>query len=295
MTTVLLFGASGFIGGPVRAAMAADPRITTLVCPGRDRCDLIGGTVADLVGLVGATAPDVVVNCAGRLAGTPSELMLGNAVVAAKLVEAVSAAAPGARLVRIGSAGEYGPVRHGQAVAEDDPTAPVGDYGVSHLAGTLVVRLAAEAGRVDGVVLRVFNPIGPGCGTENLLGRAAARIREARAAGADEIALGPLSAYRDFVDTRDVATAVVAAAMVPTVTHRILNVGSGRAVTARAAVGSLARAAGFTGTVTERGTGSARSAAVDYMRANTDRIGAVLGGARARPDGSTKAIWDAVG
>ena len=295
MTRVLLFGSSGFIGGPVRAAMAADPRVTELICPGRDRHDLVGGSVADLVALVRETAPDAVVNCAGRLSGTGAELMLGNAVVTAKLIEAVAAAAPLARLVRLGSAGEYGPVAFGHAVGEDEPTAPVSDYGISHLAATQLLRLAAESGRVDGVVLRVFNPIGPGCGEENLLGRAAARLRAAMAAGADQIVLGPLTAHRDFVDTRDVATAVLAAALAPAVGQRVLNVGSGRAVAARAAVDSLARAAGFAGTVIEHGAGSARSAAVDYIRADIGRIGAAIGWTPVHDlDGSTKAIWEQI-
>ena len=36
---VLLFGASGFIGRHIREALAADPRISELICLGRDRYD----------------------------------------------------------------------------------------------------------------------------------------------------------------------------------------------------------------------------------------------------------------
>lgn len=292
MTRVLLFGASGFLGGPVRAALAAHPRVTELTCPGRDRYDLISGDLADLVDLVRQTAPDVVVNCAGRLAGSGVDLMLGNAVVTAKLIEAVAVAVPGARLIRLGSAGEYGRVPPGTAVGEDDPARPVGEYGVSHLAATDLVRLACAAGRVDGLVLRVFNPIGPGASTENLLGRAAERMRQALRTGADTITLGPLGAYRDFVDTRDVATAICAAVVAPALAYRVLNVGSGRAVLVRDAVAALASAAGFPGSIVERGTGSTRSAVVSYIRADITRIEAALGWTPVYTlDASVKAIW----
>ena len=293
MTRVLLFGASGFIGGPVRAALAADPKITALTCPGRDRYDLITGDLRDLVDLVAEVNPDVVVNCAGRLAGNAVELMLGNAVVTAKLIEAIMAVVPGARLIRLGSAGEYGQVPVGQPVSEDSHAAPVGEYGLSHLAGTELIRLASAAGRVDGLALRVFNPIGPGTGAENLLGRAAIRLGEALRTGANQITLGPLAAYRDFVDTRDVATAVLAAVLAPALAYRVLNVGSGRAVTARAAVEALAAAAGFTGSIVERGTGSVRSASVGYICADISRIGAALGWAPTHAlDETVKAIWN---
>jgi NDP-hexose 4-ketoreductase len=294
MTRVLLFGASGFLGGPIRSALDDDSRITDLTCLGRDRCDLVTGSLADLVEVLRDIGPDVVVNAAGRLTGDGVELMVGNAVVTAKLIEAIAIAAPGIRLVRLGSAGEYGQVPRGRAVGEDDPADPVGEYGLSHLTATRLVCLASHAGRVDGLALRVFNPVGAGCGGENLLGRAAARLKEALGTGADRIVLGPLGAYRDFVDTRDVATAVVSAVVAPALAYRVLNVGSGRAVTARHAVELLARTAGFTGRIVEHDQGSVRSATVGYIRADITRIGAALGWAPGCDlETSIKAIWDA--
>jgi nucleoside-diphosphate-sugar epimerase len=293
MTRVLLFGASGFIGGPVKSALATDPRITSLESPGRAQYDLIGGSLGDLVELIRMAEAEVVVNCAGRLSGTAAELMLGNAVVTAKLVEAIATVAPGTRFVRLGSAGEYGVVPRGQAVAEDAPTVPVGAYGVSHLAATSLVCLASASGQVDGVVLRAFNPIGAGCGDENLLGRAARRIQAAQSEGANRVVLGPLGAFRDFVDTRDVASAVVAAVVAPRLGYRVFNVGSGTAVPVRQAVSELAAMAGYTGTIVERGSGSSRSAAVNYIRADTTRLRSDLGWKPAYSlRSSVAAIWN---
>jgi nucleoside-diphosphate-sugar epimerase len=292
MKRVLLFGSSGFIGGRVRAALAAADRVGEVVCPGRDRHDLVHGDVAGLTALVAEVVPDAVVCCVGALTGSDEDLVRANTTVAAKLLAAVATAAPAARLVRLGSAGEYGVVPHGRSVAENDRTEPVSAYGVSHLAGTRLFALAGESGRVDAVSVRVFNPIGAGQPAENVLGRAASRLREALATGSAEMTLGPLGAYRDFVDVRDVAALVRAVVLAPEVPGRVYNAGSGRAVTVRVAVGLLAAEAGWTGAIREAGAGPQRSAAVDWIRADVTRAAHDLGWAPGQDlAASIKDVW----
>jgi nucleoside-diphosphate-sugar epimerase len=287
MTRVLLFGSSGFIGRHIRDALAVSAE---LVCPGRDRHDLVGGDRADLAALVRETAPDAVVSCVGALGGSDEELIRANTLVAAKLLGAVAEAAPGARLVRLGSAGEYGRVPHGQSVAEEDRTEPVGAYGISHLAGT---RLFA-VGPADAVSIRVFNPIGAGQPAENVLGRAVRRIREALETKAAAITLGPLGAYRDFVDVQDVAALVRSAVLAPELPSRVYNCGSGRAVTVREAVRLLAERAGWRGEIREAGSGPSRSAAVDWIQADIARARVELGWQPAHDLAtSIKNIWAA--
>jgi nucleoside-diphosphate-sugar epimerase len=284
---VLLFGSSGFIGGHVKEALGTTGE---LVCPGRARHDLVNGDRAGLVELIRETAPDAVVSCVGALGGSDEDLVRANTLVAAKLVEAVAEAAPGARLVRLGSAGEYGAVPHGHAVAETDRTEPVGAYGISHLAGTRLFAL----GRVDAVSIRVFNPIGAGQPAENVLGRAVLRIREALETRASEITLGPLGAYRDFVHVRDVAALVRAVVLTPSLPSRIYNCGSGHAVRVRTAVDLLAGQAGFRGAIRQAGGGPSRSAAVDWIQADISRARAELGWSPAHDLAtSVKDIWEA--
>ncbi|GAB2577603.1 snoG protein [Paractinoplanes abujensis] len=274
---ILLLGSSGFIGRHVRHALAD---AGDLICPGRDRYDLINGELDDLRALVRVERPDAVVCCVGALTGTPGELMRANAMVAAKLLES----APDARLVRLGSAGEYGAVPEGHAVAEDDRLEPVGAYGVSHAAGTRLFALASNT-----VSLRVFNPIGAGQPAENVLGRVAAQLR----AGHTELSLGPLGAYRDFVDVRDVASLIRAVVVADDVPHPVYNAGSGRAVTVREAVEMLAREAGFTGEIKEQGAGPQRSAAVTWIQADITRAAKDLGWAPAHNlSASIKSIWE---
>jgi nucleoside-diphosphate-sugar epimerase len=291
---VLLFGASGFIGAHVRSVLSADARIGAVVCPGRATVDLIDGDAGTLSDVLRDVAPDAVVSCVGRLGGTGAELIRGNTLTAAKLVEAVAEAATSARLVRLGSAGEYGVVPHGHTVSEDDPAAPVAAYGVSHLAGTRLFELAGLSGRVDAVSLRVFNPIGAGVSEENLLGRAAGRLRSALDAGAGEVTLGPLGPYRDFIDVQDLASLMLAVVTAPEVPHRVINAGSGRAVTAREAVRLLAVEAGYTGLIREQGAAQQRSAAVDWIQAGIDRARDGFGWAPVHElTESIKDIWSA--
>lgn len=300
MGRVLIFGGSGFLGRHAVSALIGDRRTTDLVSAGRTapdgpgtvRHDLVTGDTADLADLLTRVRPDAVVCCAGRLSGTDADLVRGNVLVTAKLLDAVAAARPDARLVLLGSAAEYGVVPFGQPVAEDAPTVPVSAYGITRLASTRLAALAAAAGRVDAVVLRVFNPIGPGLPDDNLLGRAAARLRAALAAGDGHIALGPLGACRDFVDVRDVGAAIAAAALAGRVEERILNVGSGVATPARTAVTLLRRVARYGGEVREADPAPARSGAVDWIAADITRAGRELAWApRYDLPAAVRSIW----
>ena len=265
MTRVLVVGARGFLGGHVVTALRADPRVAALLQPGRDELDPVAMPVDDVVEALRSHGTDVVVSCAGRLDGTAEELLTANTLSAAKLIDA--ARTHPFRLVRIGSAGEYGPVTAGRPVTERDPARPVGAYGITHLAATQLLEAAHRSGALVGTTLRVFNPIGPAMAAGTVLGRATAQLREAVATGADSIRLGPLSAYRDFVDVRDVGSALVQAAFAADPVP-VVNVAGGQAHLVRDAVATLASKAGFTGRVLEEEPAQARSQGVDWIQAD---------------------------
>lgn len=272
-TRILLFGSTGLLGRQIHAALTADAVVTA---PTRADCDLATTGVAELARLLAAVRPDVVVNCAGRTVGDNAELIRIHLLAVAALAEAMADVVPGTRLVRIGSAAEYGVVPSGRPVGEDDPARPVSPYGFSHLAATQFGELVSTDGRVEVVTLRVFNPVGPGLPADSALGRAAALLRRG---GRSPLAVRLLDTVRDFVDLRDIAAAVRAAALATRLPHRLFNVGSGRPVGVRDAVTCLARAAGHSG---ELGTGEFsptvnRSAAVPWMCADISRARQVLG------------------
>lgn len=299
---VLLFGASGFIGTQVGAALDRDPRAGRVIRarrqrPGRPAAgwishDLLAGGTDELAALVRGVRPDAVINCTGRLSGDTAQLVEANVLVTARMIEATAREAPTARLIVVGSAAEYGRTPYGSHVDEDHPPSPIAPYGVTRLASTQLVRLAVSGQRLDAAVLRVFNPIGPGTPAENLLGRAAASMRAALEAGRETVVLGPLDAYRDFVDIRDVATAITAAALADQVKEPVLNVGSGRPVRCREAVSMMAGVAGFTGRIVETDPPSGRSGAVDWSAADVSRLERSLGWrARYGLRASVEATW----
>ena len=275
---VLIIGASSFLGGHVlREASASGHEVVTAGRSGvpasasHHRLDLAADGPSRIAGVIGAIAPDAVINCAGATAGSPDVLAAANMTAVYALVTAMLELRSLARLVQIGSAAEYGRTREGIPVAESVSPQPASVYGATKLAGTRLVELARTAG-LDAVVLRVFNVVGAGAPEDSMPGRAAVLLRQAMARGTD-IRLGPLDAVRDFVDARDVADAVLAAATAPVLPHSIINIGSGRGVVSRALVRELLAISGYEATVHEDAPGSARSAALPWMQADITRAG----------------------
>ena len=251
---IMVIGASGFLGRHVAAAAtAAGLDVITAgrsAAPGAQlRLDLSSEPPAQIAAVLAEQAPDVVVNCAGATRGDIATLADANITATAALVTALRQTGRSIRLVHLGSAAEYGPSPPGEAVAESAPARPASPYGAAKLAGTRLVELGRLTG-LDAVVLRVFNPVGPGAPDSILPGRVAAQLRQAAADGGG-LRLGPLDAVRDFVDARDVADAVLAAALAPSLPAAVINVGSGTGTPVRKMVAELVSISGYDGSVTE--------------------------------------------
>jgi NDP-hexose 4-ketoreductase len=278
----LLLGATGYLGSHVHTRLAADPGVTVLPA-GRSgdvlRVDLAATSPGELWSLLRETAPDVVVNCAGVTGGGAVAMAAGNVVAVANLLAAMDRHGRPIRLVHLGSAAEYGVVPDGRPVPETFPAEPVSAYGMSKLAGTELVLAARRHGR-SATVLRVFNPIGPGTPATLLPGRLVATLRRAAETG-ERARLGRLDGYRDFVDARDVATAVHAA-ITTDQAPGVLNVGSGQATALRELAEMAARAAGVQAPL-EDAAGSPRSAAVTWQQADIGATVASLGWRPAHP------------
>lgn len=306
---LLVVGAGGFLGTHVRRAFrtaglhdvgfvsasagAAGADAAETVGGRWHRLDLSNADRTSLGAVIRAERPDVVVNCSGVTHGDAVRLVRGNVVLVGELLAAIADGAAGIRFVHLGSSAEYGAVPSGLAIDEATPPNPVTSYGITKLAGTELVVAGGRAGSVDGVVLRIFNPIGSGMTPDSLPGRAASALHGAIAAGERRIELGSLDGHRDFVDAADVADAVVSAATAPgRLGPRILNVGSGRATRARDLVAELAAVAGFEGEITEDDASSPRSSAVPWQQADISAIASVLAWRpRRRLTESIAAVW----
>ncbi|MFD5813291.1 NAD-dependent epimerase/dehydratase family protein [Streptomyces sp. NPDC127038] len=293
---ILVLGFSGYLGGHVAGHLRTLSGVRVLG-GGRSPAAEFGIDLATdhrerLATTLAAAAPDAVINCAGATGGDAVTLAEVNSRGPAVLCAALREAAPAARLIHLGSAAEYGPGVRDTGTTESDATRPLTPYGATKLAGTVTVSTSG----LDTVVLRVGNPVGPGAPATGLPGRIAGLLR---AAGPDPdavIRLGDLSAYRDFVDVRDVARAAVAAATVPGQLPRVLNIGGGKAVPVRELVNGLARIAGFRGRIEENGGGSARSGDVSWQCSDITAAEAALGWRPALTlDDSLSALWAASG
>ena len=270
---LMVIGASGFLGAHVRhRASAAGIDVVTAGRSGlpdsarHEPVDLAGDDPDRIAAMLEDVAPDAVVNCAGATAGGPDVMVAANADGAYALAKAMLLTKAPLRLVHLGSAAEYGRTEPGVPITERMLPRPGAIYGATKLAGTRLVELARTAG-LDAVVLRVFNPIGPGAPQSSLPGRLAADLRRAPGHGTD-VRLRSLDAVRDFVDARDVADAVLAAVTAPVLPHPVLNIGSGRGVPVRAMVNELLAISGCAGTVHEDAPGLSRSADIPWQQAD---------------------------
>jgi NDP-hexose 4-ketoreductase len=297
---LLIVGASGYLGSHIRArAIGAGMDVVTAGrspvpdSPHHECLDIATGTARGITAVISQTTPDVIVNCAGATAGSPDVLAATNLSGTYYLTEAMLAARKPPRLIHLGSAAEYGSAGSDGAVTEDTVPRPLAAYGLTKLGATRLVELAAAAG-LPAVVLRVFNPIGPGAPRSTLPGKVTAQLKSALNDGGD-VTLGPLNAVRDFVDVRDVSEAVVLAATRPSLPHRVINVGSGRPVLTRALVSQLTAISGYTGTVKEDDQGSNRSTGVLWQQADITRAVNDLGWApRHELITSLTDMWEAI-
>jgi len=307
-TTAVVLGGTGFIGRAVAAAfveagmdvLAVANRPNTRQSGARWRfLDLAQAPIRDLATLVDQEKPAVVVNCAGTVWGaTEEQIFAGTVVLTHRVLAALGQAEHRTRLIHIGSVQEYGATAVDGWVLEHSPTRPTGLYGRLKLASTNAVLSAVANADVDGTVLRVTNIAGPGTPSASLLGRVADALLAGQAEGHRvKIPLAPLRARRDYIDVRDVADAVLAAATVPAAVP-LVNIGRGEAVAVRDLVHGLIEASGLPAVVEEiagPGAPASTAAETDLLRVETTAAREHLGWAARRsiPD-SLRDHWQAV-
>ncbi|MFE0042374.1 NAD-dependent epimerase/dehydratase family protein [Streptomyces albireticuli] len=281
MRRVLVLGGTGFLGAHlVDAFTATGAEVLSASRGGPLSVDLTAAGPDELASVLRGIAPDVVVNAAGRAwQASEEEMLRANAEAVETLVAALTRLPSRPRLVQLGSVHEYGPGTVGTGTSEHEVPAPVTAYGRSKLRGSRAVLDGVRAGGLNGVVLRLANVCGPGAPRGSLLGAVAARLADHSGAGPVELRLSPLRARRDFVDVRDVAAAVVAAADLPYPdgAKPVVNVGRGVAVPARDLVDRLIALSGVPVRIVETPEAGARRDDVEWQQLDISRARLLLG------------------
>jgi GDP-4-dehydro-6-deoxy-D-mannose reductase len=248
--TMLLIGASGFLGSHLEAtARASGLNVVPASRQGGEAglpCDLLDP--GSLERCLTTAQPDLVVNAAGsasvgRSWEEPAATFAANATGVLNLLEAVAAEAPAAHVLCLSSADVYG-VREERELplGEDLEPRPVTPYGASKAAMEAICGQYARARDLRIAVVRAFNLIGPGQSPRFAVPGFALRIAAAEREGSDvELTLGNGDAVRDFLDVRDGARALLE------LSRRELqgtyNLCSGRGATISELVAELAAAA----------------------------------------------------
>ena len=243
MRRILITGAGGFLAGPLIERLRGRGRLFKIgrtAAPGVRAFDLSSPAQARTAVL--AACPDEVYHLAGGTRARDWDgLWRSHAAATINLMEALASRGVPVRIVVAGSSAEYGTAGGARHVKEGAPLEPITLYGSCKLAQSLAA-ISFSRGPISVVVARIFNVLGPGT-PENLAPGAFARqiARIANNLQPPEVLVGDLSPRRDYVDVRDVASALNVL-MRRGLPGDCYNVGSGRSSPMSAVLRGLAAA-----------------------------------------------------
>ncbi len=155
-------------------------------------------------------------------------LLSNNIALQLNVLEAVRSHAPGARLLTIGSAEEYGAVRLGpdEKINEGYPLSPVNPYAVSKTTQDLLAHAYHQSYQLQIVRTRPFNHIGERQTPHFAISSFAKQIVAIERGQQSEIKVGNLQAVRDFTDVKDMVRAYITL-MEHGRVGEVYNIGSG--------------------------------------------------------------------
>jgi UDP-glucose 4-epimerase len=125
-------------------------------------------------------------------------------------------------------------------LSEEEPVAPLDLYGRTKVAGERILGDAAVASGSSATFARLFNVVGRRETNPHVFPEIVQQLRD----GARELILGNVDCARDFIDARDVASALETLIELAPPGVAAYNVGSGRAVSVREIVAACERIIG---------------------------------------------------
>lgn len=140
----------------------------------------------------------------------PSESFTNNSNIFLNLINALNITDHKCKVLSVGSSEEYGNVKHSNIpIREDQPVNPLSPYAVARVSQELLSKVFIKAYKMDIVMTRSFNHIGPRQDKRFVVPGFINRVLDIKDSGNIEgiIETGNLSIIRDFVDVRDVVRA----------------------------------------------------------------------------------------
>ncbi len=222
MKRILITGVSGFIGSSLRSFI--EKNLSSFVVYGMDtsfskstqRCFKVDlSDKKSFEGIIKKISPDYIFHLAGfAKKDNPLKLLSANVLSTYNLLDSLlNLKNSKARVIIPGSAAEYGRVsQKDMPVKETHSLEPINSYGYVKMYQTLLALSFCEKG-LDIVVGRIFNTVGWGSPKKLAIGRFASQISliEKGKTGTT-ITAGNLGSKRDFVDIKDICSALIAIA-----------------------------------------------------------------------------------
>ena len=138
----------------------------------------------------------------------PGEVLRVNVLGTAGVLSAARALPEPPVVLVISSAEVYGAVTEDELpIDESTPLRPLSPYAASKAAAEQLAFQASHGYGQPVIVVRPFNHVGPGQAPTFAVSALAKRIVEAEKIGSSTVAVGTLSARRDYTDVRDVVRA----------------------------------------------------------------------------------------
>ena len=219
MTRALVFAGSSFVGKHLcRLLREKNVEVISTARRPTDEttlaCDLT--CREDVSAAIAQTRPDWIIQCgAATASSSPRDHYAVHVTGALNVLEAAHEFVPDASILLFGSAAEYGPVPpEDLPVAESYPCRPTSFFGASKLAQTHLAQAAAIANGQRITIVRPFNIIGPGLPDHYFAAALAKRLIAQKSALEAGLTIDRTfevhnpHATRDFIDVRDVASAV---------------------------------------------------------------------------------------
>ncbi|HWB36850.1 MAG TPA: GDP-mannose 4,6-dehydratase [Rugosimonospora sp.] len=223
MTTTLVTGSAGFVGGYLCRAL-------------RGRGDVVvdydlrfGQDIRDYEKLRAAVdlhQPDLIFHLAAQAyvpEGTsdPRRVFDVNLTGSLNLLEAVRQTGSRARVLLAGTSEEYG-YDHAE-ITEDAPCRPTTPYGVSKLAAGQLGLAYSRLYGIPVVVTRTFNHTGPGHPATYAIPAFAERVAKVEAGIRPAVEHGNLQAVRNYTDVRDIVDAYLLAIDLPSDVYNLCS------------------------------------------------------------------------